>query len=52
MHPLNTCTELTIKNFFSRICVTIKTTSAILKTCPTNTQKQKTVFCEMSFSHQ
>jgi len=50
--PLNICKKLTIKNVSYHICITIQNTHAILKTRPTKTSKQKTVFCEVSLSHQ
>jgi len=50
--PLNICKELTTKNVSFHICVTIQNTQSILKTCPTKTSEQKTVFCEMRLSHQ
>jgi len=42
--PLNMCEELTIKNVSFHICITTQNTHAILKTCPTKTSKQKTVY--------
>lgn len=46
--PINICKEFTIKNVRFHICITIQNAHAILKTCPTKTSKQKTVFCEIS----
>jgi hypothetical protein len=48
MHPLIPARNSTIKNVSFHICITIQNTPATLKTCPTKTSRQKTIFCEMS----